>query len=232
MLAVRELRSGYGNKQVLLGVSLDLPQRSIVTLLGANGAGKTTLLNTITGIIGATAGTVTYQGRPLTNRTPDRAAKAGILLVPERRELFLQMSVEDNIRLGGYLRHRQADLRHDVERILEIFPRLRERLRQPAQTLSGGEQQMLAIARALMAKPHVLLLDEPSLGLAPKMVEEIFAVIRKINRLGASILLVEQNAALALEMAGYCYVLELGKIVFQGTPDDVMASPAVRAAFL
>jgi branched-chain amino acid transport system ATP-binding protein len=232
MLAVRELRSGYGNKEVLHGVSLDLPQGSLVTLLGANGAGKTTLLSTITGIIGATAGSIAYQGRPLANKTPDRTAKAGILLVPERRELFLQMKVEDNIRLGGYLRRRQAGLHHDLERILEIFPRLRERLRQLAQTLSGGEQQMLAIARALMARPQVLLLDEPSLGLAPKMVEEIFAVIRNINDLGTSILLVEQNAQLALDAAQYCYVLELGEIVFQGTPEDLLASRAVRAAFL
>jgi branched-chain amino acid transport system ATP-binding protein len=229
MLAVRELRSGYGNKEVLHGVSLDLRQGSVVTLLGANGAGKTTLLSTIIGIISATAGSIAYQGRPLANKTPDRAAKAGILLVPERRELFLQMTVEDNIRLGGYLRRRQADLGHDLQRILDIFPRLRERLRQPAQMLSGGEQQMLAIARALMTMPHVLLL---ALGLAPKMVEEIFAVIRNINELGTSILLVEQNAKLALEAAQYCYVLELGEIVFQGTPEELLASRAVRAAFL
>jgi len=232
MLAVCELRSGYGNKEVLHGVSLDVPQGSIVTLLGANGAGKTTLLSTITGIIRATAGSIAYQGRPLANKTPDRAAKAGILLVPERRELFLRMSVEDNIRLGGYLRRRQADLGDDLERILEIFPRLRERLRQPAQTLSGGEQQMLAIARALMARPQVLLMDEPSLGLAPKMVEEIFAIICEINVLGTSILLVEQNAALALAIAGYCYVLELGETVFRGTPEALRASRALRATFL
>jgi branched-chain amino acid transport system ATP-binding protein len=232
MLAVREVRSGYGSKEVLHGVSLNLPRGSVVALLGANGAGKTTLLNTITGILARTAGSITYQGRPLANKTPDRAAKAGILLVPERRELFLRMSVGDNIRLGGYLRRRQADLRRDIDLVLEIFPRLRERLKQPAQTLSGGEQQMVAIARALMARPQVLLLDEPSLGLAPKMVEEIFAVIRNINELGASVLLVEQNASLALEVAGYCYVLELGEIMFQGTPDDLRASAAVRAAFL
>jgi branched-chain amino acid transport system ATP-binding protein len=231
MLAVREVRSGYGNKEVLHGVSLDVPQGSIVTLLGANGAGKTTLLNTITGILAPTAGSIAYKGRPLANKTPDRAAKAGILLVPERRELFLRMSVGDNIKLGGYLR-RRADLRPDIELVLEIFPRLRERLKQQAQTLSGGEQQMVAIARALMARPQVLLLDEPSLGLAPKMVDEIFAVIRNINELGASVLLVEQNASLALEVAEYCYVLELGEMVFRGTPEDLRASAAVRAAFL
>jgi branched-chain amino acid transport system ATP-binding protein len=232
MLAVREVRSGYGNKEVLHGVSLDVPQGSIVTLLGANGAGKTTLLNTIAGVLAPTAGSIDYQGRPLTNKTPDRAAKAGVLLVPERRELFLRMSVGDNIKLGGYLRRRRADLRHDIELVLEIFPRLRERIKQEAHTLSGGEQQMVAIARALMARPQLLLLDEPSLGLAPKMVDEIFAVIRNINEFGASVLLVEQNASLALEVAGYCYVLELGEMMFQGTPDDLRASAAVRAAFL
>ncbi len=209
-----------------------MPQGTIVTLLGANGAGKTTLLITIAGVLAPTAGSITYQGRPLPNKTPDRAAKAGVLLVPERRELFLRTSVGDNIKLGGYLRRRQTDLRHDIELALEIFPRLRERLKQRAQTLSGGEQQMLAIARALMARPQVLLLDDPSLGLAPKMVEEIFAVIRNINKLGASVLIVEQNASLAVKVPGILTCWELGEMMVQGTPADLQASAAVRAAFL
>lgn len=234
MLSVRDVRSGYGKKEILHGVSLDVPEGAIVTLLGANGAGKSTLMNTLVGIVPATGGSIEFKGHPLPNKTPDRAARAGVSLVAEKRELFLGMSVADNIRLGGYMRRSQGGsaAAGEFERVLAIFPRLRERLQQPAQTLSGGEQQMLAIARALMSRPSILLLDEPSLGLAPKIIDEIFGVIRGINRQGTSILMVEQNAALALELADFGYVLELGEIKLSGASEELRTSPVVRASYL
>jgi len=231
MLSVRDLHAGYRNKSVLRGVSLDVPRGRIVALLGANGAGKSTLLKAIVGLLPRTAGRIELDGVPLPNATPDRALKAGVALVPEQRELFKNMTVIDNLRLGAFL-HRGSVVDADCERLLHVFPILRERSLQTARTLSGGEQQMLAIARALMARPAVLLLDEPSLGLAPKIVEEIFSIIGQIGSGGTAVLVVEQNAALALDVAQYGLVLELGEITLEGGAETLQNSPIVQASYL
>jgi len=232
MLSVRDLHAGYGGKSVLHGVSLEVPRGMIVTLLGANGAGKSTLLKAIVGLLPRTAGTIEFDTVPLANATPDRALKAGVALVPEQRELFREMSVLDNLRLGAFLRRGNAEIAADCERLLDVFPILRQRASQLARTLSGGEQQMLAIARALMSRPSVLLLDEPSLGLAPKIVEEIFVIIGEISASGTAVLLVEQNAALALDVAQYGYVLDIGEVTLQGSVNELKKSPIVRASYL
>ena len=231
MLSVRDLYAGYRNKSVLRGVSLDVPRGRIVTLLGANGAGKSTLLKAIVGLLPRTSGTIALDGAPLPNATPDRALKAGVALVTEQRELFRNMTVMDNLRLGAFLRRGSA-IDNECERLLDVFPILRERARQTARTLSGGEQQMLAIARALMARPAVLLLDEPSLGLAPKIIEEIFGIIGQIGSGGTAVLVVEQNAALALDVAQYGFVLELGEITLQGDAETLKNSSTVQASYL
>ena len=231
MLSVRDLHAGYRNKSVLRGVSLDVPRGRIVALLGANGAGKSTLLKAIVGLLPRTAGRIELDGVPLPNATPDRALKAGVALVPEQRELFKNMTVIDNLRLGAFL-HRGSVVDADCERLLHVFPILRERSLQTARTLSGGEQQMLAIVRALMARPAVLLLDEPSLGLAPKIVEEIFSIIGQIGSGGTAVLVVEQNAALALDVAQYGLVLELGEITLEGGAETLQNSPIVQASYL
>ncbi|HWW47311.1 MAG TPA: ABC transporter ATP-binding protein [Xanthobacteraceae bacterium] len=232
MLSVRDLQAGYGKKTVIHGVSLEVPRGSIVTLLGANGAGKSTLLKAIVGLLPRSAGAVELDGKPLPNETPDRALRAGVALVPEQRELFLSLSVADNLRLGGFLKRGTIDIAAESERLLDVFPSLRARRDQPARTLSGGEQQMLAIARALMGKPSFLLLDEPSLGLAPKIVEEIFEIIRQISADGTAVLVVEQNAAIALDVAQSGYVLDLGEITMKGTSDELRNSPVVKASYL
>ena len=232
MLSVRDLHAGYGGKNVLHGVSLEVPRGTIVTLLGANGAGKSTLLKTIVGLLPRTAGTIDLDAVPLPTATPDRALKAGVALVPEQRELFKEMSVLDNLRLGAFLRRGAVEIQDDCERLLNVFPVLRQRSSQLARTLSGGEQQMLAIARALMGRPSILLLDEPSLGLAPKIVEEIFAIIGQLKAGGTGVLLVEQNAALALDVAEYGFVLELGEITLKGSAEVLKESPIVRASYL
>lgn len=232
MLSVRDLHAGYGNKSVLHGVSLDVPRGAIVTVLGANGAGKSTLLKTVVGLVTRASGTVELDGVALPSGAPNRVLEAGIALVPEQRELFLSLSVADNLRLGSYLRRRSADIAADSERLLDIFPGLRARLSQPARTLSGGEQQMLAIARALMGRPNFLLLDEPSLGLAPRIVEEIFAIIRRISAEGTAVLLVEQNAAIALDVATSGCVLDLGEVTLRGTSEELRNSPIVKASYL
>ena len=232
MLSVRDLHAGYGGKTVLHGVNLTVPRGAITTLLGANGAGKSTLLKAIVGLLPLTAGVIEIGAVPLPNATPDRALKAGVALVPEQRELFKEMSVLDNLRLGAFLRRDGAQIAADCERLLNVFPILRERTSQLARTLSGGEQQMLAIARALMGRPSVLLLDEPSLGLAPKIVEEIFAIIGQISADGTAVLLVEQNAALALDLAQYGFVLDLGEITMEGSAETLRRSPIVQASYL
>jgi branched-chain amino acid transport system ATP-binding protein len=232
MLSVRDLRAGYAGKTVLHGVSLEVPRGAVVTLLGANGAGKSTLLKTIVGLLPRTSGIIELDGVSLPNTTPDRALKAGVALVPEQRELFREMSVLDNLRLGAFLRRGTDDIQKDCERLLNVFPILRERSSQLARTLSGGEQQMLAIARALMSRPSILLLDEPSLGLAPKIVEEIFGIIGQIKSDGTGVLLVEQNAALALDVAEYGFVLELGDITMKGSAEALRKSSVVKASYL
>jgi branched-chain amino acid transport system ATP-binding protein len=232
MLSVRDLHAGYGSKTVLHGVNLTVPRGAITTLLGANGAGKSTLLKAIVGLLPLTSGAVEIGAVPLPNGTPDRALKAGVALVPEQRELFKEMSVLDNLRLGAFLRRDSAKIANDCERLLDVFPILRQRISQLARTLSGGEQQMLAIARALMGRPSVLLLDEPSLGLAPRIVEEIFAIIGQISADGTAVLLVEQNAALALDLAQYGFVLDLGEITMEGSAEMLRRSPIVQASYL
>lgn len=232
MLSVRDLYAGYGNKTVLRGVSLDVPRGAVITLLGANGAGKSTLLKSIVGLLQRTSGAVELNGNPLPNATPDRALKSGVSLVPEQRELFLSLSVADNLRLGGFLRRQSRQIDADCERLLTIFPSLRKRASQSARTLSGGEQQMLAIARALMSRPSILLLDEPSLGLAPKIVEEIFDIVRQISAEGTAVLLVEQNAAMALDVAEYGYVIDLGEVTLQGSAAELKTSSTIRKSYL
>jgi branched-chain amino acid transport system ATP-binding protein len=232
MLSVRDLYAGYGNKNVLRGVSLDVPRGAVITVLGANGAGKSTLLKSIVGLLQRNSGAIEMDGQPLPNATPDRALKAGVSLVPEQRELFLGLSVADNLRLGSFLRRQTKQIDADCERMLTIFPSLRKRASQSARTLSGGEQQMLAIARALMGKPSILLLDEPSLGLAPKIVQEIFDIVRQISAEGTAVLLVEQNAAMALDLADYGYVIDLGEVTLQGSAAELKASPTIRDSYL
>ncbi|MZR30745.1 ABC transporter ATP-binding protein [Sneathiella litorea] len=232
MLTVRNLHAGYDGKEVLRDVNINVPTGSVVTVLGANGAGKSTLLNSIVGLVPTSSGVIEWNGGKIENTTPDQALKCGIALVPEQRELFLGMSVADNLRMGAYLRRNSLDIGAEQQYLLEIFPSLKSRLEQPARALSGGEQQMLAIARALMSKPSVLLLDEPSLGLAPKFVEEIFRILKQITGDGTTVLLVEQNAAMALDAAESGYVLDIGKITFSGTSEELKKSPIVRASYL
>ena len=221
-----------GGREVLNDIWLSFLPGAKIGVLGANGAGKSTLLKAIVGLLPLTAGVIEIGAVPLPNATPDRALKAGVALVPEQRELFKEMSVLDNLRLGAFLRRDGAQIAADCERLLNVFPILRERTSQLARTLSGGEQQMLAIARALMGRPSVLLLDEPSLGLAPKIVEEIFAIIGQIGADGTAVLLVEQNAALALDLAQYGFVLDLGEITMEGSAETLRRSPIVQASYL
>ncbi len=232
MLAVRELRGGYGKIPVLHGVSLDIPAGSVVTLLGANGAGKTTTLRLIAGLIAARGGEIRFEGRPLVGLRPDMIVRLGISMVPEGKELFGDMTVEQNLRLGAFTRGSKSNAHRELDQVMEIFPRLRERYRQLVRTLSGGEQQMVTIARALMAKPKLLLLDEPSLGLAPKLVEDIFTVVRRIKAMGISVLLVEQNARMALGIADTGYVMEMGEIRLQGRARELEFNPGVQRAYL
>ena len=228
LLEVRALSSQYGRIQALHGVDLVTHENERVALVGANGAGKTTLLRTISGVQPATGGSVRFAGRDITRVPPDRRVRLGIGQVPEGRQMFAPMAVEDNLLLGGYTRSR-SERAEDLAQVYERFPVLEERRRQPAGTLSGGEQQMLAIGRALMARPRLLLLDEPSMGLAPRIVEQIFAVIRELR---GTILLVEQNAHAALGVADRGYVVESGRIVLEGSSRALLDDEQVKAAYL
>jgi len=237
MLQVENLYAGYGASQVLTGTSLEVRQGLVVALIGPNGAGKTTTLRAISGIVRPTAGRIVIDGREVQGMTAARIARLGVAHAPEGRRVFGPLSVEDNLLLGAYahlplffgFRGRAG---HDLERIYELFPRLRERRRQSAGTLSGGEQQMLAIGRALMANPKVMLLDEPSMGLAPVIVDEVFATIRQLKEEGITLLLVEQSARRALEVADYAYVMERGGIVIEGSPAELQKNERVLAAYL
>jgi branched-chain amino acid transport system ATP-binding protein len=232
LLDVENIDAQYGRIRALDGVSLHVHEGEIVTLIGANGAGKTTTLRAISGLIRPTHGAIRFAGDDLLKLTPDAIVRRGVGHSPEGRRVFARMTVRENLDLGAYARDARAEIEIDFERVLEIFPRLRERLQQKAGTLSGGEQQMLAIARALMSRPRLLMLDEPSLGLSPILVQTIFGVIREINASGTTILLIEQNARQALSVANRGYVLEVGKIVYSDTSANLMASEAVRAAYL
>ena len=231
MLEVRGLRAGYGPMQVLHGVDLDVGRGEIVAILGANGAGKSTLNNNISGIFRPFAGTIRFEGKEITARPPEQIVDAGLIQVPEGRRVFPNLTVRDNLLLGAYRRGR-ARRSANIDRVCGIFPRLRERFRQIAGTLSGGEQQMLAIGRALMSEPRLLILDEPSLGLSPILVEEMFTLIRDLNADGLAILLVEQNVLQSLEIANRAYVLENGVFVMQDTPAALLADDQLKRAYL
>jgi len=231
LLAVRGLDVYYGAVHALKGVDLEVRAGEIVTLIGANGAGKSTLLRTISGLVRPRGGTMTFDGRDLSRIPPHDIVVAGISHAPEGRAVFSNLTVEDNLTLGAYRRH-DPQVGADMERMYALFPRLSERKKQPAGTMSGGEQQMLAIARALMSRPRLLLLDEPSLGLAPLLVADIFRTIVEINREGTTILLVEQNANQALKVAHRGYVLETGKVALADDAANLLANPAVKEAYL
>jgi branched-chain amino acid transport system ATP-binding protein len=232
MLEVREVRASYGDLPALLGASLTVHPGEIVALIGPNGAGKTTLLRTISGLHRATAGQITWEGTAIERARPHRIVEAGIVLVPEGRRLFTGMSVLENLEMGAFTARARAERAMTLQWACEIFPRLAERRAQIASTLSGGEQQMVAIGRALMGLPRLLMLDEPSLGLAPRVVQDIFGVIRLINERGVAVLLVEQNARMALELAQTAYVMEQGRIVNQGSGQQFLSDEEVRAAYL
>jgi branched-chain amino acid transport system ATP-binding protein len=233
LLAVTNVETYYGPIMALRGVSFTVPAGAIVTILGANGAGKTTILKTVSGVMDPQKGSVTLEGRPIHGLDPDRVARLGLSHVPEGREVFPFLSVRENLRMGAYARRDTAAVAQDLEMVTEYFPVLAARAEQRAGSLSGGEQQMLAIGRALMARPKVMLLDEPSLGLAPKLVKDIFDIIRRINReRGVTVLLVEQNANLALKTADYGYVLELGRIVMEDTCERLLQKDDIREFYL
>jgi branched-chain amino acid transport system ATP-binding protein len=232
LLEVDRLVARYGRITALQDVSLHVEEGEIVTLIGANGAGKTTTLRTISGLVRPASGTIRFAGRDITRLAPNDIVRAGIGHSPEGRRVFPRMTVRENLELGAYTRHAKPEIAEDLERVFVIFPRLKERYEQKAGTMSGGEQQMLAIGRALMSRPKLLLLDEPSLGLSPKLVQTIFEVIRDINARGTTILLIEQNARQALAVAARGYVLEVGAIAHEGAAAELAASEAVRAAYL
>jgi branched-chain amino acid transport system ATP-binding protein len=231
MLELRALRGGYGAVEVLRGLSLEVEAGEIVALLGSNGAGKSTLNNTVCGLQRAFSGSVRFEGREITRESPTEIVAAGLIQVPEGRRVFPNLTVRENLQLGSYRRGRERRAQN-LERVFGTFPRLRERLGQKAGTLSGGEQQMLAIGRALMGEPRLLILDEPSLGLSPLLVEELFALIGRLNGGGLSILLVEQNVGQSLEIAHRAYVMENGAIAFQGTPAALLANAELTRAYL
>ena len=230
MLTIKDLRVNYGGIEAVKGISFEVPEKSIVTLIGANGAGKSTTLRSITGLVKASGGSIHFDGAELLGMdTPDIVAK-GITLVPEGRRVFPDMTVIENIKIGAYLR--SDSLEDDINWVYDLFPRLKERSWQLAGTLSGGEQQMLAVARALMSHPKLMMMDEPSLGLAPLIVQDIFSIIKEINKQGVTILLIEQNANMALRIADQGYVLETGRIALTGTGRELLADESVKAAYL
>jgi len=232
LLEVKSVAAAYGQIQALSGVSLKVPDGGIVALLGSNGAGKTTTLNVISRLVDTTLGEVLLKGEPIQHLPSDEIVKRGIVQVPEGREIFRDMSVRENLEMGAYLRRDGSGVRADFTRVCDYFPRLRERFKQKALTLSGGEQQMLLIARALMARPKLLLLDEPSLGLSPLLVQQIFQIIHRLHQDGLTILVVEQNAKVALSASSYAYILENGEIALEGKSADLMHDENVHRTYL
>jgi branched-chain amino acid transport system ATP-binding protein len=232
VLEVLNLKVSYGAIKALDGISFGVPRGRIVALLGANGSGKTTTLRAITGLAAPEGGRIVFEGRELKGRPTHEIIRAGIALAPEGRRIFANLTVYDNLLLGAYFRRDQPALERDLGLIYDTFPRLAERRTQAAGTLSGGEQQMLAVGRALMSQPRLLLLDEPSLGLAPLLVKEVFHIITRLNQRGVTILLVEQNAAAALKIAHYGYVLETGRVVLEGMGAELLANPQLQQAYL
>ena len=232
MLKIENLQVAYGGIQALRGISLEVPDGKIVTLIGANGAGKSTTLRTISGLVKAKGGSIRYNDTELVGKPITSIIETGIIHVPEGRRVFPDMTVLENLKIGAYLRNDKDGIERDIRWVYELFPRLEERNWQLAGTLSGGEQQMLAVGRGLMARPKVLMMDEPSLGLAPIIVQGIFDIIREINRQGVTILLIEQNANMALKIADYAYVVETGRITMTGTGAELLENEAVKEAYL
>ena len=232
MLEVKDLHVSYGGIKALRGVNIEVPDGKIVTLIGANGAGKSTMLRTISGLVKAESGSVLYNGKELLGMPINKILEEGIAQVPEGRRVFTNLSVLENLKIGAYLRKDKQGIQKDIEWVYELFPRLQERSWQMAGTLSGGEQQMLAVGRALMSRPKLMMMDEPSLGLAPIVVKGIFEIIREINRQGVTVLLIEQNANMALKTADLAYVLETGEITLRGTGAELLTNEAVKRAYL
>ena len=232
MLKVRDLVVAYGGIEALKGISIDVPDGQIVTLIGANGAGKSTLLRTIMGLVKPKSGTVEYNDEMINGLNSQRIVSRGITLVPEGRRVFPNLTVLENLRIGAYLRKDEDGIAADIKRIYELFPRLEERHWQMAGTLSGGEQQMLALGRALMSRPKIMMMDEPSLGLAPLVIKDIFSIIRRINESGTTVLLVEQNANMALKVAHHAYVLETGRIKMEGGGKELLENEEIKESYL
>jgi branched-chain amino acid transport system ATP-binding protein len=232
VLALSNVQVSYEGSMALRGIDLTVPQGSLVAVIGPNGAGKSTLLRTISGLVARSAGKVTFDGADLAPLSPDRIVRRGVVHVPEGRMVIGRMSVRDNLLLGAYSRPRNEDAVSELDKVLALFPRLKERLKQLAGSLSGGEQQMLAIGRGLMARPRLLMLDEPSLGLAPMVIARIFEVLNEIRSRGIAVMLVEQNAEMALATADFAYVLDLGRVAAQGPARELLADERVRSAYL
>lgn len=230
MLKITDLKVNYGGIEAVKGISFEVPEKSIVTLIGANGAGKSTTLRTICGLVKPAGGKVEFMGEDITGKDPTSIVSRGITLVPEGRKIFPNLTVLENLKIGAYLRN--DDISEDLKWVYNLFPRLKEREWQLGGTLSGGEQQMLAVGRALMSRPKLMMMDEPSLGLAPLIVSNIFEIIKEVNKLGVTILLIEQNANMALQTADIGYVMETGRITLSGSGQDLMNNPDVKAAYL
>ena len=232
MLKIDDLKVRYGGIEAVKGISFEVPEGSIVTLIGANGAGKSTTLRTIAGLVKPASGRIHLQAEDITGMSPDKIVTRGITLVPEGRRVFPDLTVLENLKVGAYLRRDKNEIEHDLLWVYDLFPRLKERSWQAAGTLSGGEQQMLAVGRALMSRPKLIMMDEPSLGLAPIIVKGIFDIIKEINRMGVTVLLIEQNANMALKIADVVYVLETGRITLTGSGQELLRNEDVKKAYL
>ena len=232
MLKIKDLNVSYGGIKALQGINLEVPEKKIVTLIGANGAGKSTLLRTISGLVKAESGSILVNGTEILGFPINKVCNEGIALVPEGRRVFTDLTVHENLKIGAYLRNDKKEIEKDLDWVYELFPRLKERFWQFAGTLSGGEQQMLAVGRALMSRPQLMMMDEPSLGLAPLVVQQIFSIIKEINKKGVTILLIEQNANMALKTADIAYVIETGNIVLSGSGKELLENDTVKEAYL
>ena len=232
ILQIKDFVVSYGGIEAVKGISFDVPKGDIVTLIGANGAGKSTTLKTIAGIVKPKSASILFEGEEISGKTPDYIVSKGITLVPEGRRVFPNLTVSENLKIGAYLRKDKQAVQKDAEHVYELFPRLKERSWQLAGTLSGGEQQMLAVGRALMSSPKLIMMDEPSLGLAPLVVQDIFSIIRQINSEGITVLLIEQNANMALKIADKAYVMETGRITMEGTGAELLADETIKEAYL
>ena len=232
MLKIDDLKVRYGGIEAVKGISFEVPEGAIVTLIGANGAGKSTTLRTIAGLVKPASGRIHLQAEDITGMSPDKIVTRGITLVPEGRRVFPDLTVLENLKVGAYLRRNKDEIEHDLQWVYDLFPRLKERFWQAAGTLSGGEQQMLAVGRALMSRPKLIMMDEPSLGLAPIIVKGIFDIIKEINRMGVTVLLIEQNANMALKIADVGYVLETGRITLTGSGQELLRNEDVKKAYL